>query len=104
MTSDEFLQEETAQKMFDNRTEFYDRIIMDKGGFTDGIPALLQEFELIIQTDMIEKKYVPFSSSSPLPLIGIFDAMQCNAEVNSFFQILLEETNEQMKQAMDSIQ
>lgn len=90
--------------MFDNRTEFYDRIIMDKGGLTDGLPALLQEFELIIQTDMIEKKYVPFSSSSPLPLIGIFDAMQCHAEVNSFFQILLEETNEQMKQAIDSIQ
>lgn len=104
MTGNEFLQEETAQKMFDNRTEFYDRIIIDKGGLTDGLPALLQEFELIIQTDMIEKKYVPFSSSSPLPLIGIFDAMQCHAEVNSFFQILLEETNEEMKQAMDSIQ
>lgn len=104
MSREAFLQEDTVQKMFDNRTKLYDQIIIRKGGMQNGFPALLQEFEFVIQTDMIEKKYVPISSNSPLPIISIFDSMQCRTEIDNFLQILLGKTKEHVDKAIDSIQ
>lgn len=103
LTKEVFLQEDITQEMFDNRTNFYDQIISSKGGLTDGIPALMQKFEFIIQTDLIEKRYVPFSSYSPIPVMDIFYAMECRAEIYSFIEILLKETKAEVDQAIDSI-
>lgn len=103
ITRDTFVQENYVSEMFDNRTGFYDKILSSKSELADGIPALLQNFEFIIQTDLIEKKYVPFSSYSPIPVMDIFDAMECRAEIYSFFEILIEDTKEKVKQAIDSI-
>lgn len=104
ITRDTFVQGNYVSEMFDNRTGLYEEILTSKSDLTDGMSVLLEEFNYIIQTDMIQKKYVPFSTSSPLPLIDFFDAMECREEINSFFQILLEETKGKVKQAIDSIQ
>lgn len=104
MTQNVFLDEDVAQKMFDNRTRFYDKIIMENGGLKNGTPKVLNEFGFIIQTDMIQQKYVPFSSSLPLPLIDFFDAMQCQEEIYNFFRLLVPETEKEVNQAILSIQ
>lgn len=104
MTADTFPHAYSISDMFNNRTGYYDEILSRKSDSSDWIPALLEQFDHIIQTDLIEKKYVPFSSYSPMPLIGFDDAFKCRAEVNSFFHALLEGTKEETKRVMDSIQ
>ena len=104
MTKEVFYQEDTIQEMFYNRTKFYDQIIAEKGGLQNGIPALLQEFELIIETDMINNKYVPFGSNSPITIIDFFDSVQCRAEIYSFFEIILGKAKKDVDKAIDSIQ
>lgn len=104
MTKNVFLDADVAQKMFANRTRFYDKIIMENGGLKSGTSKVLNEFGFIIQTDMIQQKYVPFSSCSPLPLNGFFDAMQCQEEIYNFFRLLVPETEKEVNQAILSIQ
>ena len=78
------------QRMFNNRMSLYDRIFMSKSGIENKIPAILEEFEYIVKTDIVNGRYSEYTEASPLSLLpdGIVGEMKCKAEVMSFFQTL----------------
>ena len=78
------------EKLFNNRVNFYDRVFMSKKGIDAKIDAILEEFEIIIKTDIVNKGYVSFSENSPLPMLsdGMFGDMKCHMEAVSFLQNL----------------
>ena len=58
---------ETISKMVVNRLSFYRYVFESKSNIKDAVQALVEEFEYIIKTDIINGKYIPFSETSPLP-------------------------------------
>ena len=62
---------------------------MEKG-IENKISAILEEFEIIVKTDIVQNGYVDFSEESPLPILanGILDDMLCSTEVTSFYENL----------------
>lgn len=89
--------------LFSNRTQFYDRIFMSKPGIENKIPAILEEFEYIIKTDIISGKYNQFFEESPLPVLGMPDDFQCQLEVSNFFKLLPELVSPHYENVQDYI-
>lgn len=87
-----------------SRFAFYDSIIARNCSFLDSINAIIEEFEYIIKTDIIQKKFAPFSKTSPLPILGIDEDMLCKIEVVSYYKSLLEYVKNRMDEAISAIQ
>jgi len=80
--------EELFEDMFSNRTSFYDYIFSQFNGIENKIAAILEEFEYMIQFDIINKKFKPVNKHLPLSLLGIDDSISCQHEVNLYFKCL----------------
>ena len=89
----------TFERMFANRTSFYDRVYLSKHEIEDKLSAIIEEFEIIIKSDIVNKEYSDFSEKSPLPILsdGIFGDMKCRMEVISFYQQLPEMLSSQLE-------
>lgn len=95
----------TFDQMFENRTSFYDRVFMSKSGIENKVKAILEEFKLILETDVIvEGVYEPFSESSPLPVLSIFEDFQCQVEVQSFIKELPKLVSPYLKKVQHELQ
>ena len=90
-------------EMISNRTSFYDRIFMSKDSLDDKLNAVFDEFEFILKTDCIEKKYVPFSETSPLPILGMPADFTCQAQVALFRKNILRFLAPYYKEMMDDM-
>lgn len=75
--------------MIENRTEFYDRVLMSKSSLGEGLNAIFEEFEYVIKTDIIQKTYSPFSEKSPLPLLGMPEDHSCQIQISNFCKNIL---------------
>lgn len=89
--------------MIDNRTEFYDRIFMSKPSFDEKLEAVFEEFEYVIKTDIIHRRYVPFSESSPLPILGTPDDHACQVQISNFCHNILRFLAPYYKETMDDM-
>lgn len=89
--------------MMDNRTEFYDRIFMSKPSFDEKLEAVFEEFEYVIKTDIIQKKYVPFNETSPLPILGMPDDHACRVQISNFCHNILRFLAPYYKETMDDM-
>lgn len=98
LSQESFSLKASYRDQFDNRVAFYDRIFMKKSA-NERFPAIVEEFEYIIKTDIINRKFAQFSESSPLPILGFFEDMACQAEVASYFKFLLSTSEEYIKDA-----
>lgn len=74
----------TIRPMMKNRFAFYTQVIQSKRNITAGISAIVEEFGYIIKTDILERQYKEFSSSSPLPILGFDKDFMCQIEVQNF--------------------
>ena len=81
---DDEIQPETISKMMANRLSFYTSVFQSKSNAKDAIEALVEEFEYIIKTDIIQDEYIPFSKSSPLPILGFEEDLRCQMEVRNY--------------------
>lgn len=97
----EFHTDEDFEKIFNDRADFYDRVFVKKTGIHNKIPAIIEEFEYIIKSDIIENGFALFSENSPLPILGIFEDMQCRNEVSAYFQFLLAHVDHMLKNVME---
>ena len=70
------------EEMFDNRSSFYERVVNKEYDPKNKFRALIEEFELIIKTDLIKRQYCPFSETSPLPLLGIQEDLKVRMEIS----------------------
>lgn len=104
LTSNAFSLNTSIPTAFVNRYEFYDSIFAKKQGVDEKISAVLEEFEYVIQTDIIQNELAPFSESSPLPILGIDVSMQCSIEVRCYFKSLLNYVKDPLQKAIDAIQ
>lgn len=77
------------QEMFNNRVDLYDRIVIRPSDSGNPLEDLAAEFEIVILTDIMEKKYVPFSEESPLPILGFMENMMCQLEANLLLKTTL---------------
>ena len=57
------------QRIFNNRTSFYDRVFMSKEGISAKVKAITEEFELIIKTDIVNDDFVEYCETSPLCIL-----------------------------------
>lgn len=92
-----------AQPLYDNRSEFYDRVMRKHSNLGDGIGAVTTEFEFVIKSDIINDGFQPFSESSPLPVLGFTDDKMCELEINRYFPYLLECLKPLMQIAIEQI-
>lgn len=81
---DDDIPSSVIREMVDNRLAFYLMILHSKPNVTAAIAALVEEFEYIIKTDIIEGAYKPFSKSSPLPILGFERDISCQIDAKSF--------------------
>ena len=81
---DEDIPSSTISEMLDNRLDFYSTTLRSKPILETAIAALVEEFEYIIKTDIIEGKYKPCSKSSPLPILGFEKDIRCQADAMNF--------------------
>lgn len=86
----------TYQRDFDERAAFYDRVFAKKTA-GEKFPAIVEEFEYIIKTDILQNTFAVFSESSPLPILGFPEDMLCQAEVATYFRSLLAATENFVK-------
>lgn len=91
-------------EIVNSRFAFYDSIIARNCSFLDSINAIIEEFEYIIKTDIIQNKFAPFSETSPMPILGINEDMLCKIEVVSYYKSLLEYVKNRMDEAISAIQ
>ena len=89
--------------MMKNRFAFYTQIIQSKRNITAGISAIVEEFEYIIKTDILEGQYKEFSSSSPLPILGFDKDFICKIEVQNYPAFVNELLDAQMKALLELI-
>ena len=92
------------EKIFNDRTELYDRIFMSKQEIDKKLSAISEEFEYVITNDILKDGLAPFYENSPLPIIGIQEAMECRMEVANYMKFLLSYTNQCVDQVIASIQ
>lgn len=95
---------QSFDQFFDERTAFYDRVFAKKHGLQERLAAITEEFEYIIQTDILDNGLAPFSETSPLPLVGIFDATQLRSEINSYIEFLMDYAEVSLQQAIEEVQ
>lgn len=95
---------QSFEQFFDERTAFYDRVFAKKQGLQERLSAITEVFEYIIQTDILDNGLSPFSETSPLPLLGIFDATQLRFEINSYIEFLLDYTEVSLQLAIQAVQ
>lgn len=81
---DDNIPSETISKMFVNRISFYTSVLQSRSNIKAAIGALVEEFEYIIKTDIVHGKYIPFSESSPLPILGFEKDIRCQIEVRNY--------------------
>lgn len=74
----------TITEMLNNRLDFYSMILQSKPNLPASIAALVEEFEYIIKTDIIEGEYKPFSKNSPLPILGFEKDISCQKDAMNF--------------------
>ncbi|MBQ3069325.1 MAG: hypothetical protein IJD01_05210 [Clostridia bacterium] len=74
----------TIKEMVENRFCFYLKIFRSNSNLKAAITALVEEFEYIIKTDIIEQKYIPFTESSALPVLGYEKDISCQIDAKSF--------------------
>lgn len=89
-----------ARALYNSRTAFYDRTMRKSPSFSEGINSVNVEFGLIIKSDIINDDYMPFSESSPLPVLGFTDDKRCEWESEQYFYYLLEGLKPLMKIAI----
>jgi hypothetical protein len=77
-------------KMLNNRMPFYDSFYMDDCPADKKISAMVEEFEYIIMTDVIEGEYTPFSKTTALPVLGFEEVIRCHSEATTLFQQIME--------------
>lgn len=87
---------------FDERAAFYDRIFAQKS-IDEKFPAIVEEFEYVIKTDILQDKFADFYESSPLPILGFPEDMLCQAEVVSYFRFLITATEEFLKKTQSKL-
>ena len=75
-------------KMYANRTSFYDTVFMSQRGIDNKINAIIEQFSYILQTDAVVNRYEPFSTTSPVPIMSIFDTIRCQQQAGKFFELL----------------
>lgn len=90
-------------EMISNRTDFYDRVFASKGFLQEKLNAIFEEFEYVIKTDIIQKEYIPFSESSPLPILGMPDDYSCQTQVSNFCHNILRFLAPYYKEMMDDM-
>jgi hypothetical protein len=73
------------EEMFDNRMSFYDRMVEKTVDKQKIFKVLVEKFEYVLKTDLLENGYAGFSESSPLPIIGVPKDLEYSADVISFF-------------------
>ncbi len=95
---------EDLSEMISNRWDFYDRVFMDKENDDEGIAAVIEEFEYIIKTDIIEKAFVPYNEKSSLPVMSITDDYACRAEVQSIVMKIPELVSPYFEEIQDALQ
>lgn len=76
-------------EMILSRISFYDRVFDSKDSFQGSLNAIFEEFEYVIKTDIIHKKYIIFGEKSPLPILGMPDDYACQAQVSNFCKNIL---------------
>lgn len=61
------------------------------------------EFENVIKSDAIEKKYTPLNEASPLALNGIFDDLDCQISVKALLRVLPKLVSPFLEQTQDGL-
>ena len=95
---------DTIEAFLDNRFAFYDSVFVSKADMNDGVAALLEEFEYIIKTDIINKGYVPYSSQSPLPILSFDEDVAFQIEVKAFYNEFIDKMQDFVKKVQDNIE
>lgn len=93
----------TIRPMMKNRFAFYTQVIQSKSNITTGISAIVEEFEYIIKTDILERQYKDFSASSPLPILGFDKDFICQIEAQRFPAFVNELLDAPMKALVELI-
>lgn len=91
------------EKIFNDRTDFYDRIFMSKRGFDDKLSAISEEFEYIIMADILNNGLSPFSEESPLPILGIDKTIECHTEVINYTKFLMSYAHSCVEHVMEAL-
>ena len=94
----------TIRALVDNRFSFYTEILQSKADASAGIAAMMEEFELIIKTDIINGKFQEFSSISPLPILNFDDDWRCSVEARNFPKFMNEVLDAPMQALLKLIQ
>ena len=94
---------ETISKMVVNRLSFYASVLNSKSNVKEVVSALVEEFEYIIKTDVINGEYMPFSASSPLPILGFDKDMMCQIEARNYPAFTTEMLKEPLSELLELI-
>lgn len=83
-----------TKKIFDDRTEFYDSLVLqNKGSKFKEVAVKLQEtFKRIIQQDISLGRYELFYEHSPVILVDIVEDIDCSSEIAAFIQAMFQST------------
>ena len=98
-----YIQKSELNSFLDNRFGFYDEVFASHDGIEDKISALIEEFEYIIKTDIINKKYVPYSSESPLAVLSYDKDEACQIEVQAFYNEFMEKMQNNINDVQENI-
>ena len=90
---------ETVTEMMVNRISFYKSIFQSKPNVKMALNAIVEEFEYIIKSDIINGEYKPFSASSPLPILGFEKDFACQIEARKYPAF----TNEMLKESLSNL-
>ena len=91
------------EKMFENRMAFYDRIVEKNQDNKNILKILVEEFEIILKSNLINKGYSDFSETSPMPILDFFKDFEYSAEINSFFNNMPKMLAPQLEQVQNHL-
>ena len=91
------------EKMFENRMAFYDRIVEKNQDNKNILKILVEEFEIILKSNLINKRYSDFSETSPMPILDFFKDFEYSAEINSFFNNMPKMLAPQLEQVQNHL-
>ena len=89
--------------MFENRMAFYDRIVEKNQDNKNILKILVEEFEIILKSNLINKGYSDFSETSPMPILDFFKDFEYSAEINSFFNNMPKMLAPQLEQVQNHL-
>ena len=91
---------EIISKMISNRLSFYAFVFQSKTGAKDVVKVLAEEFEYVIKTDIVNGKYIPYSGTSPVPILGFDKDIRCQVDARNYPAFTIEMLKEPISELL----